>query len=135
MTTKSYLGAEEVMARYGPLTLGAHLDFWRYSYDIPLADFARKLAISKTELRDIEKGRKLVSPAIAAKFARILGEDEDEYVALAVADSLRRDGLHYSSVRLVREAPKPKGRSRVPRHLPRNDGTAPGRQPGDHRGE
>ena len=101
----------------GPLTLAMALRSFRKCEEISQVDFAKKLGISKARLCDIEKGRKLVSPSLAAKYARILGESENLYVSLAVQDSFRREGLHYS-VRL--EAIK-KSRSR-----------SSGRQLGDH---
>jgi len=56
-------------------------------------EFAKKLGISKQHLCDIEKGRKFVSPARAAKFAKILGHSERSFDALALQDVVNQGRL------------------------------------------
>jgi len=56
------------------------------------AAFARKLGVTRSYLCDLEKNRKTVSPAKAAKFARLLGYSEQQYVRLALQDALKRAG-------------------------------------------
>lgn len=103
MTTKRQSAAAKFMEEIaGPLTLGSLLSSIRKCQEKPLDDFAAKLGMSKAQLCDIEKGRKSVSPGLAAKYAAILGESENQFVRLAVQDSLIRQGLHYS-VHLVPE--------------------------------
>ncbi len=55
-----------------PLTLGGLLESIRLGEEISQAAFAEKLGISVSHLCDIEKGRKVVSPERAARFAKIL---------------------------------------------------------------
>lgn len=79
----------------GPLTLGMALAATREGEDLTQAEFARRLGITRSHLCDIEKGRKPVSPARAAAFARILGYSVEQYVRLALQDQLKREGLHF----------------------------------------
>ena len=121
MTTRAKSDATKFMESLcGPLTFGDHLDFWRYSYEISQADCARKLGITRAQLCDIEKGRRLVSPAMAAKFARILGEDESLFVELATQDQFRRAGLRYAVnvTPLDAKAAKPKAAKQARRPTP-----------------
>ena len=57
----------------GPLTIGEILWALRKCDEIPQTTFAKNLGISKQHLCDIEKGRKFVTPARAALFAKKLG--------------------------------------------------------------
>ena len=77
----------------GELTFGRMLESFRLCEEMSQAAFAKKLRISRSHLCDIEKGRKMVSPARAAKFAKILGYSEKMFVAIALQDILRQDGL------------------------------------------
>jgi len=68
----------------GALTLGRLLQSIRTGEDVTLAVFAKRLKVSRQNLCDIEKGRKLVSPERAARFAHTLGYSEAQFVALAL---------------------------------------------------
>jgi len=97
MTTKGNRSAREVLESMdGPLTVARVLSSYRYCEEVSQVDLARTLGISRSQLCDIEKGRHLVSPAMAAKFARILGESERLFVCLAIEDALRHDGMNCS---------------------------------------
>ena len=80
----------------GPLTLGMAIRATREGAAMSQAGFARKLGVTRSYLCDLEKNRKTVSPAKAAKFARVLGYSEQQYVRLALQDALRRAGLAYT---------------------------------------
>ncbi|MCG8557708.1 MAG: helix-turn-helix domain-containing protein [Proteobacteria bacterium] len=56
---------------------------------------AERMGVSRSHLCDIEKGRKLVSPALAAEYARVLGHNERQFVRLALQDQVRKAGLDY----------------------------------------
>lgn len=56
---------------------------------------AKKLGISKQSLCDLEKGRKLPSPARAAKIAKKLGMLPESFIELALTDQLRQGKLRY----------------------------------------
>jgi len=77
----------------GPLTLGGLLEAIRLGDEISQSELAERLEISRSHLCDIEKGRKTVSPARAAKFAKILGYSETQFVRLALQDMVDEAGL------------------------------------------
>jgi transcriptional regulator with XRE-family HTH domain len=79
----------------GPLTLGEALLAIRQCKEQSQASFAKSLRISRQHLCDIEKGRRLLSPGRAAKFARILGYSESQFVRLALQDQLTVADLDY----------------------------------------
>ncbi len=82
---------EEVFG--GPLTFGELILAIREGEEISQVKFAKMLSISKSHLCDIEKGRKTVSPARAAKFAKILGYSETQFVRLALQTLVEEAGL------------------------------------------
>ena len=65
----------------------------RQSEEMSQAEFSRKLRISASHLCDIEKGRKVVSPERAARFAKILGRPEQQFVRLALHELVDEAGL------------------------------------------
>ncbi|MHB8417819.1 MAG: helix-turn-helix domain-containing protein [Myxococcales bacterium] len=79
----------------GPITLGALVEAIRRGEEMGQLEFAEKLGVSKSHLSDIERGRKVVSPERAARFAALLGYSPDQFVRLALQDLLRRAGLPY----------------------------------------
>jgi DNA-binding XRE family transcriptional regulator len=79
----------------GPLTLGDVLNSTRLCDEVTQAEFAKRLGISRQQLCDIEKGRRVVSPKLAALYAKKLSGSERLFVQLALQDELRRAGLHY----------------------------------------
>ena len=82
---------EDVAGR--PLMLGGLLESIRLSEELSQAAFARKLGISVSHLCDIEKGRKVVSAERAARFAKILGRSEEQFVRFALQEMMRKAGL------------------------------------------
>ena len=80
----------------GPLTLGELIASIRLGEEVPQVEFARRLNISRSHLCDIEKGRKTLSPKRAARFARILGYSEAQFVRLALQDLVNEAGLKLS---------------------------------------
>lgn len=77
----------------GPITFGKLLEAIRKGEELTQPEFAAQLDLSKSHLNDIEKGRKLVSPERAARFAKRLGYSETRFVKLALQDLVDRDGL------------------------------------------
>ncbi len=76
-----------------PLTLGGLLESIRLSEEMSQVVFAEKLGISASHLCDIEKGRKVVSPERAARFAKILGRSQQQFVRLALQGLVDEAGL------------------------------------------
>jgi transcriptional regulator with XRE-family HTH domain len=87
--TMKYL--ERVAGR--PLILGGLIESIRLSEEMSQTAFARKLRISPSHLCDIEKGRKVVSPERAARFARILGRSPEQFVRLSLQELVDEAGL------------------------------------------
>ncbi len=75
------------------LTLNALLESLRLSEELSQSDFSKKLKISSSHLCDIEKGRKVISPERAAKFAAILKRSPEQFVKLCLQDMLDNLGL------------------------------------------
>ena len=57
------------------------------------AEFSKRLRISASHLCDIEKGRKVVSPERAARFAKILGRSQQQFVRPALQELVNEAGL------------------------------------------
>ncbi len=84
----------ETLAR-GPLTLGLLIRAIRRGEHMSQADFARQLRISRSHLCDIEKGRKTIAPKRAARYAKILGYSETQFVRLALQGLVDDAGLDF----------------------------------------
>jgi len=76
-----------------PLTLGGLLESIRLGEEMSQAAFSRKLRISPSHLCDIEKGRKVVSPERAARFARTLDRSPEQFVRLSLQGLVDEAGL------------------------------------------
>lgn len=96
MSTKNLYGIESLEAKFGPMTIALFLKSFREADDISQTNFAKKLKISRANLCDLEKGRKLISPERAAKIARTLKISESILVKLAIQDMLRAANLKYT---------------------------------------
>lgn len=75
------------------LTLSGLLESIRFGEEMSQIEFAKKLHISPSHLCDIEKGRKVISPERAAKFAQILKRSKEQFVRLALQGMLDEAGL------------------------------------------
>jgi len=76
-----------------PLTLSGLLESLRIGEELSQAEFAKKLGVSPSHLCDIEKGRKVISPERAAKFAQILGRSPEQFVRLSLQEMINDLGL------------------------------------------
>lgn len=96
MTINKRTSASEYLdKKYGKMSLGDLIKALRESDEISQSEFATKLKISRANLCDIEKNRKLVSPERAARFAQILKYPEKFFVKYALEDILRQSNLKY----------------------------------------
>lgn len=91
MTTDAKKFLEKIS---GKLTLGMAIRSIRLCEEVSQTTFAKKLKVSTQYLCDLEHNRKSVSPKKAKKFAEILGYSPEQFVALAIQDSLDNDGIH-----------------------------------------
>ena len=78
----------------GKLTLGTAIRAIRLAEKESQTAFAKKLKVSTQYLCDLEHNRKIVSAKKANKFAQLLGHSPEQFVALAIQDSLNHDGIH-----------------------------------------
>lgn len=92
MTQKTLRQVEKIAG--GKLTLGKLIWAIRRGDDGSQVDFADMLKITKQHLCDIERGRKSVSPKLAAKYAEILGYSKEQFIRLALQDLVDREGLN-----------------------------------------
>ena len=76
-----------------PLTLGGLLESIRLGEEMSQAAFAKRLGVSSSHLCDIEKGRKVVGPERAARFAAILGRSPEQFVRLSLQELVEGAGL------------------------------------------
>jgi antitoxin HigA-1 len=95
MHTKRKSGTMKYLERVAgrPLTLGSLIESIRLGEEMSQTAFARKLGVSPSHLCDIEKGRKVVSPQRAARFARILGRSPEQFVRLSLQELVDEAGL------------------------------------------
>lgn len=77
----------------GKLTLGTAIRAIRLAEEETQIAFAKKLKVSTQYLCDLEHNRKIVSAKKAKKIAEILGYSPEQFVALAIQDSLSHDGI------------------------------------------
>jgi DNA-binding transcriptional regulator YiaG len=75
------------------LTLGGLIESIRLGEEMSQATFARKLGISPSHLCDIEKGRKVVGPERAARFAKMLSRSPEQFVRLSLQELVDEAGL------------------------------------------
>jgi transcriptional regulator with XRE-family HTH domain len=93
MTTNARAYLEQSVGR---LTLGKTIRAIRQGEEESQVDFARRLGVSKQYLCDLERERKIVSAKKAREFADALGYSAEQFIALALQDSLEHDGIHMS---------------------------------------
>lgn len=77
-----------------PLTLSGLLESIRLGEEMSQVAFAKTLGISPSHLCDIEKKRKFVSPERAARFAKVLGFSQKQFVRLSLQELVNEAGLH-----------------------------------------
>ena len=92
MTTK-ILAVEDMEARFGRVTYGQALRAWRECDELSLRLMAKKLGMTPASLHDIEKGRRIPSPARAARIAHKMGHPVTTWVELALQDLLHKEKL------------------------------------------
>lgn len=95
MNTKNYDTVRTLEKKYGVMTFGLFIKAIREADEISQSTFSKKLKISRANLCDIEKGRKIVSPERAAKIAKILKLSEYLLIQLTLQDMLRSANLKY----------------------------------------
>lgn len=93
MTTKGKRLFTVLEKDLGPMSFAGFILGARASKDLSQAEMARMLSIARSTLCDIEKGRHLVSPALAAKIATVCGLSVKIAVLAALQDQLDKANL------------------------------------------
>ncbi len=93
MSTSRARVTEFLSRETGPMTFGKFVIAARALLGLSQSELARKLKVSRSMICDIEKGRTLVSIALAARIAKIAGFPADFAVTYAVLDQLRKAKL------------------------------------------
>jgi DNA-binding XRE family transcriptional regulator len=89
MSTKKE--ASQVLEKlYGPFTFATFMRGVRTTLDLTQVEMAKKLGISKAALCEIEKGRTLVSPQSAVRYAKKAGFSETVALEACLQDQLRK---------------------------------------------
>lgn len=74
-------------------TFGELVKSLRLADDISQTELAQKLDLSKQHLSAIERGKKFVSVARAARFAEVLGYPVQQFVLASLQDELNEAGI------------------------------------------
>jgi transcriptional regulator with XRE-family HTH domain len=95
MNTKKHklFNSSDLEKRFGVMTFGLFIKAFREADNLSQTQFANKLNISRANLCDLEKGRKIASPLRAARIAKKIGVAPELLVKLTLQDSLRQAKL------------------------------------------
>ncbi|MFP5492197.1 MAG: helix-turn-helix transcriptional regulator [Bacteriovoracia bacterium] len=94
MSTKNYVEAGKFLRELlGPVPFGTMLNAIRVTDEFTQVEYAKKLKISRQELCNIEKNRKIVSVERAVEFAKKLGYSPKVFAKYALQDQLDRAGI------------------------------------------
>ena len=91
-TSKAMTFLDEVIGE--PMTFADTLKTIRETDELTQGQVAELIGVTRSHICDIEKGRKLVSPERAARFAKVLGYSPEQFVRLALQDQIRSAGLN-----------------------------------------
>ena len=94
-TKKIKYGSKELERDFGPLTFAKILLAHRLGEELTQKEMADLLGISKQNLCDLEKGRKIPSISRAASIAEKLELPVQSFVQLAMTDQLKREDLDF----------------------------------------
>ena len=87
-------GLKNLEKDYGPLTLADLLLIYREDKKLTQTEMAGKLGISKQNLCDFEKGRRLAGVKMVAKWAKKLKHPQEVWIQIVLQDQLRRNNLN-----------------------------------------
>lgn len=94
MTTKKSIRAKDSLRKIrGPASFGDMVFAFRVGHEFTQVEMAKILGVSKQDLCNIEKGRKLVSVERAMKFAIAMGMPPKTFVKYVLQDQLRKAGI------------------------------------------
>lgn len=94
MSTKNRVSAKKAIRKLtGHISFGEMLLSFRQAGELTQVQMAEKLNISKQDLCNIEKGRKLVSVERAVSFAKALKMPVKTFAKYVLQDQLQKAGL------------------------------------------
>lgn len=94
MSTKNKVSAKKAVRKLtGHISFGEMLLSFRQAQELTQVEMAEKLDISKQDLCNIEKGRKLVSVERAVSFAKALEMPAKTFAKYVLQDQLQKAGL------------------------------------------
>jgi transcriptional regulator with XRE-family HTH domain len=93
MTTKYKKASAFLRDHLGEISFGEYLHSLRLANEWTQVEMAIRLEISKQELCDIEKNRKIISIERAILFARKLKHSEKFFIKYVIDDHLKRSGV------------------------------------------
>ncbi len=93
MNTKGKKLVKILEKELGSMNFAGFLRGARASKDLSQVEMAKILGIARSTLCDIEKGRHLVSPGMAARIAKAVGLSVDIAVLAALQDQLKKANL------------------------------------------
>lgn len=95
MNTKSRVRTKKAIRSItGHISFGDMLRFFRESRELTQVEMAEMLSISKQDLCNIEKGRKLLSVERAVNFANALEMPPKTFAKYALQDQLIKAGIN-----------------------------------------
>ncbi len=95
-TKRDLIPAKEVFRKRGEMTFAKAIRAWREGEDWSQVEMAKRLGISRANLCDFEKGRKLPAPGRACQIARKIRMVEAYVVELVLQDILRREKVPFT---------------------------------------
>ena len=93
MNAKKMFGLAEMEAKYGRMTFARALKAWRLCEEISQVDLAHMFGVTASTLADLESGRRIPTPARAAKIARLIGHPIATWVQLALEDHFHKEKI------------------------------------------
>jgi DNA-binding XRE family transcriptional regulator len=90
----SIKGAKQFLEKdYGPFTFATYMLGARTTLGLSQVEMAKKLGITKSAVCEIEKGRTLVSPKAAIRYAKKAGFSETLALETCLQDQLRKANI------------------------------------------
>ena len=95
MNIKRWHSLSDLEKRFGPMTLGLFIRAFREAENLSQTQYAKKIGLSRSNLCDLEKERKIASPLRAAQLAKKMGLAPEILVQLSLQDILREAKLNF----------------------------------------
>jgi transcriptional regulator with XRE-family HTH domain len=84
--------------RGGSARFGRILEAVRAAEGLTQGELGARVGLSRGRVCDYEKGRRLVTPKVAAAIARSFGYDPARFIAFALEELLDKEGFQFSVV-------------------------------------